>query len=75
MTQSPTLNKMKSKVIIENGQTEILLIPENEFEKDLVEKCLYRGSENVIKTSITTQPSYGVHQKHQISINITSVIK
>lgn len=67
---------MKAKVIIENGQTEILLIPENEFEKDLVEKCLHRSSENEIKTSITTQQQgYGIHTKHQISINVTSVVK
>lgn len=67
---------MKTKVIIENGRTEILLIPENEFEKDLVEKCLHRISENEITTSITTQQqSYGIHSKHQISINVTSVVK
>ena len=29
---------MKTKVVIEDGETEILLTPENDFEKDVLEK-------------------------------------
>jgi len=29
---------MKTKIIIENGETEIVLTPENDFDRDVLEK-------------------------------------
>jgi len=63
---------MKAKVIIEDGNTTILLTPENDFEEFVVEQV---EAHNVKKYSVatfaSTDKAFGVKSKHQIEICIT----
>jgi sulfur transfer complex TusBCD TusB component (DsrH family) len=65
---------MRAKVIIENGITEIHLLPENEFERDIIEKSSNKPNEYKLQTDITAKNSYGVYSQHKIVINVTTVI-
>lgn len=60
---------MKAKVIIENGCTEIILTPENEFEEDVLEK-VYENKYEITNTKIYVLAYYGIYSKHKITINI-----
>ena len=46
---------MKAKVIIENGKTEIILTPENDFEIDVIEKADALFNKHEIRTWIDDQ--------------------
>ena len=61
---------MKSKLIIENGYTEIILTPENDFETDVIEKICNNKQRFNIETSFKSETSYGIQEKHKISISI-----
>ena len=39
---------MKTKVIIENGETDIILTPENDFDKGVLEK-IHKNKQNFYK--------------------------
>jgi hypothetical protein len=60
---------MKAKVIIENGETTIVLNPENEFEKDIIEKVRDRKDINV-STFFEAEYSFGMYNKQKIQIKI-----
>ncbi len=60
---------MKARVVIENGKTEIVLTPENEFELDVIEKTIDSKYE-VKKTDVTADWSYHEHKNHRIIISI-----
>lgn len=61
---------MKTKVIIENGETEIVLTPENIFERDLLQKINSGRQRFNIHTDIEADYVYGVSQNHKIILNI-----
>lgn len=61
---------MKAKVIIENGQTTIIVTPENDFEKDVIEKLHAKSNNYDIRTNAYAEYNYGTYSKHQIEINI-----
>lgn len=61
---------MKAKVIIENGETDVVLTPENDFEKDIIEKMVDRKKDFNLHTSAETKYSYSQHSGHTITINI-----
>jgi hypothetical protein len=61
---------MKAKVIIENGETEVILTPENDFEKDIIENIADRKKDFNIHTTAETNYSYSQHSNHKIVMNI-----
>jgi len=61
---------MKAKVIIENGETTIILTPENEFEIDLIEKVHCKKEKHSINTDFDAQYNYGSYSKHKIELSI-----
>lgn len=61
---------MKTKVVIENGEIEIVLTPENDFEKDIVEKMVDRKKDFSIHTTADTKYQYSSHSNHKIVMNI-----
>ena len=63
---------MKTKVIIENGKTEIVLTPENDFELDVIEKTV--DKKYVVKDiSVHADYSYNEYKNHKIVIQIEKV--
>lgn len=64
---------MRAKVVIENGETDIVLTPENEFERDIVEK-MYNNKRNFnFHVTPDAEYGYGVLHNHQIKINIKEI--
>lgn len=61
---------MKAKVIIENGETTIVLTPENNFEVDVIEKVYCKKEKHNIHTRFEAQYSYGSYSKHRIELSI-----
>lgn len=60
---------MKAKVIIEDSRTVITLTPENDFDRDMVEK-LYENSHK-INTSVLAEPGVYNSFNHRIVLTIT----
>ena len=60
---------MKAKVVIENGSTEIILKPDNEFEINLLEQVI-DNKYKVTDTNVNSNYSYGTHSNHNITITI-----
>jgi hypothetical protein len=61
---------MKAKVIIENGETTIVLRPENEFETDVLEKVYKRKEAYNLNTIVEARYNYGSYDNHKIEISI-----
>lgn len=64
---------MKAKVIIENGQTEIVLKPENDFEIDVLEKVYTQKKTYSIHTSVEGKDSYGGVDNLKLVINLKEI--
>ena len=64
---------MKAKVIIQNGKTEIILSPENDFEIDLIEKIYDKKEKYNALTSFNATYNYGSYSKHNILIDINEI--
>ena len=60
---------MKTKVIIENEHTKILLTPENEFEKEVLERVLNEGYK-IIESKVTSNYQWSKHENHKLEIKI-----
>lgn len=61
---------MKAKVIIENGETTIVLTPQNEFEIDLIEKVKDKKEKHTIYTHFSADYNYGAYRNHNIELSI-----
>ena len=61
---------MKAKVIIENGITNIILKPENDFEIDILEKVYLSENKYEIKTTVNAKGDFGYLKEHQLEINL-----
>jgi hypothetical protein len=61
---------MKAKVIIENGETSIILTPQNDFEIDVIEKMYDRKKDFNLHTEVDAKYNYGTYSNHKILINI-----
>lgn len=61
---------MKAKVIIENGESKIILTPENEFEIDLIEKVHCKKEKHTIHTHFSANYNYGTYKNHHIELLI-----
>ncbi len=64
---------MKTKVVIENGETEIILTPENVFEKDILEKMRSRRQNYTIHTNVEANYDFGSYKDHKIVLNIKDI--
>ena len=64
---------MKAKVIIENRETTIILTPENEFEKDIIEKVHNKKKEYNTLCTFGLKESYGNITNHKIEILINQI--
>lgn len=64
---------MKAKVIIENGETTIVLTPENEFEIDVIEKVHCKKEKHNIHTQFEAQYNHGTYSKHKIELYIEEI--
>lgn len=60
---------MKAKVIIENGKAMIILTPENEFEKNMIETA--KDQNYKIEASISREFSFGNYEDHKIELLLT----
>ncbi len=61
---------MKTKVVIENGGTIIVLSPENEFEKDVIEKVYKKNEAYSINAIVEARYNYGSYDNHKIEMSI-----
>ena len=59
---------MKTRVEINNGHAQIILTPENEFERTLIDNVIEEDYNK--KISITREYSYGVHKNREITIEL-----
>jgi hypothetical protein len=64
---------MKAKVIIENGETTIIITPENAFDTDVIEKLHSRKESFTISTTTDADYGYGSWSKHRIELSIKEV--
>lgn len=64
---------MRTKVLIENGETTIILTPENEFEIDVIEKIHCKKEKFNLFTSVNAEYNYGSYSKHKIEISIKEI--
>ena len=64
---------MKAQVIIENGETTIVLTPENMFDKDVLEKVYSKKEQFKLITQAEADYSYGSYQNHKFTISIKEI--
>ena len=64
---------MKAKVIIENGETTIVLTPENTFEIDVIEKVYCKKDNYSVYTIFGARYNYGVYCSHSIEMSINEI--
>lgn len=64
---------MKTKVIIENKATTIILTPENEFEEDVIDKVYCKKEKFTLSTNVGAKYNYGTYSQHRIEISINEV--
>jgi hypothetical protein len=64
---------MKAKVIIEKGETTIILTPENEFEIDVIEKVHCKKEKHSINAKFEAKYNYGTYNEHNIELSIKEV--
>lgn len=61
---------MKTKVIIENGETEIILTPDNDFDREVLEKIYFKKSNFTIHTDVQAKYDFGNYKDHKLVLNI-----
>lgn len=61
---------MKAKVIIENGQTTIVLTPENDFECDMIENVRDSKEKHTIETNFDADYNLGCYSNFKIEMTI-----
>lgn len=62
---------MKAKVTIEDGITEIVLIPMNDFEKKVIETAKDSYDESTFQVDFRMEKPFGVFNNHEIRISLT----
>ena len=61
---------MKAKVIIENGETTIILKPENNFDKGILEKLYENKQKFNIHTDVESDYHLGIRDNFRLKMNI-----
>lgn len=64
---------MKTKVIIENGETTIVLTPENDFEKDILIKMKEKEQNFNIHTKIDAEWKWGEFINSKLIVSIKEI--
>jgi ribosomal protein S17 len=64
---------MKAKVIIENGETTIVLKTENKFDTDVLEKMFDNKEKYNIHTCINADYAYASHSNHRLELSIKEI--
>ena len=64
---------MKTKIVIENLETTIVLKPENEFDTDILEKMYNTKEKYSTYMSVEADYGYGVNSNHRIEISIKEI--
>jgi hypothetical protein len=64
---------MKAKVIIENGETTIILTPENDFDRDILEKAYTAKNKFDLHTSVDANYRYGSYENHKMVVSIKKI--
>jgi predicted HTH domain antitoxin len=65
---------MKTEIIIWQGAAKVVLYPENEFEKELIEKIKDSKKGYQTETNVLTDYTYQMHSKHRIEISLNENI-
>lgn len=66
---------MKTEVLIWQGKAKIVLYPENEFEKDLIEKVKDSRIGYNTTAEVLTEYGYHSHSKHRIEVSLNEKVK
>ena len=61
---------MKAKVVIENGETEVILTPQNEFEIDVLEKIHDKKQNYSIYTTVEADYQMSGYGNFRLVANI-----
>ena len=61
---------MKAEVVIKKGRTKVVLLPENDFETDVIEKIYEDTSKYEIKTTVLCDYNYGSYNNQRIEMNL-----
>ena len=64
---------MKTRVEINNGHAKIVLTPENEFERTLIDNVIEEDYNE--KISVTREYIFGQHKNRQITISLEKRIQ
>jgi len=64
---------MRAKVVIENGETTIVLNPENDFELTVMESIYENNSKYNIHTQCNSDYNYGVRGNYRLELNIKEI--
>jgi len=64
---------MRAKVVIENGESKIVLTPENGFETHILEECYSKKQAHNMSVIVDAEYSYGQYQKHKLEISIKEI--
>ena len=59
---------MKTRIEINNGHAQIILTPENEFERTLIDNVIEEDYNE--KISVTREYIFGQHKNRQITISL-----
>lgn len=64
---------MKAKVIIENGETTIILTPENVFDRDVLERAYSNKDKFNLHTTVDANYRYGSYENHKMVISLKNI--
>lgn len=61
---------MKTKVIIENEVTKIVMTPENDFETDVLDRVYSKQQNYKVETNISAEYSFGELKNHTLTTTL-----
>lgn len=61
---------MKTKVIIKDGHTSIVMTPENDFEVGVLDTAYESEDKYQLTANVDRETKFGVHQSHKFTINL-----
>ena len=64
---------MKSKVVIENGETEIILTPENDFEREVLDKIYSNKNKYDIFTDVKLDSVNYYDKKYKLVVSLKEI--
>ena len=67
------LKNMKSKVVIENGEIEIVLTPENDFEREVLDKIYSNKNKYDIFTDVKLDSVNYYDKKYKLVVSLKEI--